>query len=177
MRSFIFSIVAAAALAGCESKSAQAAQQSRDSTAQDTVRADSLKDTTSIVRALYINRWRAQSWTAMNHFIKIADSTEINAFVIDMKDEFGLKYRSSNPDFAKNAGTSTKIPRLAAFLDSLKAHHILAIARMVVFKDSVTARVHPDWTIRKADGTPWQDHQGLIWVNPYEHGLWDYNIG
>jgi hypothetical protein len=178
MRSFIVLTLAAAMLAGCGSKSASAAQQSRDSTAgRDTVKADSLKDTTAIVRALYVNRWRAQSWSAVNHFIRIADSTEINALVIDMKDEFGLNYRTSNPDFAKNAGTSTKIPKLTALLDSLKAHHILPIARMVVFKDSVTARVHPDWTIRKADGTPWHDKQGLTWVNPYEHGLWDYNIG
>jgi len=178
MRSFIISTFAAATLAGCGSRSASAAQQSRDSSAiQDTVRTDSLRDTTHIVRALYINRWKAQAWSSMNHFIRIADSTEINAFVIDMKDEFGLNYRTSNPEFAKNAGTSQKIPRLTALLDSLKAHHILAIARMVVFKDSVTARVHPDWTIRKADGTQWHDKAGLIWVNPYEHGLWDYNIG
>src|SRR3954468_14005689 len=172
MRSSIVSTVAVAMLAGCGSKSANAAQQTRDSsTVQDTVRTDSLKDTTKIVRALYINRWRAQSWAAMNHFIKIADSTEINAFVIDMKDEFGLNYRTSNPEFAKNAGGAQKIPHLAALLDSLKTHHILAIARMVVFKDSVTARVHPEWTIRKADETPWHDKGGLTWVNPYEHGL------
>ena len=71
----------------------------------------------------------------MSHFIAIADSTEINAFVIDMKDEFGLNYQTSNPDFAKNAGTANKIANLKALLDTLKAHHILPIARMVVFKD------------------------------------------
>ena len=32
---------------------------------------------------------------------------------------------------------------VAALLDTLKAHKILPIARIVVFKDSVTARVHP----------------------------------
>lgn len=130
-----------------------------------------------IVRALYLNRWRAQSWPAMHHFIAIADSTEINGFVIDMKDEFGLNYRTTNKDFAKNAGFSTKVPNLKALLDTLHAHSILAIARMVVFKDSVTARVHPDWTIRKTDGTAWRDKQGLSWVNPYEKSLWEYNIG
>ncbi len=73
--------------------------------------------------------------------------------------------------------TRAIIPKLKELLDTLKAHHIMAIARMVVFKDSVTARVHPDWTIRKADGSTWRDKKGLAWVNPYHHELWDFNIG
>ena len=53
----------------------------------------------------------------------------------------------------------------------------LHIASIVVFKDSVTARVHPEWTIRRTDGSSWRDHKGLAWVNPYHRELWDYNIG
>ena len=41
----------------------------------------------------------------------------------------------------------------------------------------MTARVHPEWTIRKTDGSVWRDKKGLAWVNPYHHELWDYNIG
>jgi hypothetical protein len=130
-----------------------------------------------VVRALYVNRWAAQSPGKMRHLIAIADTTEINGFVIDMKDEFGLNYRTTNKEWARNAGNAGTVPRLEALLDTLKAHNILPIARLVVFKDSVTAGVHPDWTIRKEDGSVWRDKQGLAWVNPYEHALWDYNIG
>jgi hypothetical protein len=130
-----------------------------------------------IVRALYVNRFAAQSTKKMKRLIQIADETEINALVIDMKDEFGLNYKPSNREFAKNAGTSGTVRNLPALLDTLRAHHILPIARLVVFKDSVTARVHPEWTIRKQDGTVWRDKKGLAWVNPYHHELWDYNIG
>jgi len=129
------------------------------------------------VRALYVNRWASQSRRRMAKLIAAADSTEINALVIDMKDEFGLNYKTRNPDFAKNAGSASVVPNLPALLDTLKAHNILPIARIVVFKDSVTARVHPDWTIRRKDGSTWRDKQGLAWVNPYHHELWDYNIG
>jgi hypothetical protein len=129
------------------------------------------------VRALYVNRWATQSRKRMTKLIAAADSTEINALVLDMKDEFGLNYKTENAVFAKNAGTATKVANLKALLDTLKAHNILAIARLVVFKDSVTARVHPDWTIRRQDGSVWRDKKGLAWVNPYHHALWDYNIG
>lgn len=130
-----------------------------------------------VVRALYVNRFKAQSSKRMAEYIKIADETEINALVIDMKDEFGLNYKPSNPEFARNAGTSGVIRNLPALLDTLRAHKILPIARLVVFKDSVTARVHPEWTIRKQDGSVWRDKKGLAWVNPYHHELWSYNIG
>jgi hypothetical protein len=130
-----------------------------------------------VVRALYVNRFAAQSQKRMRQLIQIADETEINALVLDLKDEFGLNYHPSNPEFAKNAGTSGVIRNLPALLDTLRAHKILPIARLVVFKDSVTARVHPEWTIRKQDGSIWRDKKGLAWVNPYHHELWDYNIG
>ena len=130
-----------------------------------------------VVRALYVNRWASQSATKMRRLIQIADETEINALVIDMKDEFGLNYRPANPSFARNAGNAGTVRNLPALLDTLRAHHILPIARLVVFKDSVTARVHPEWTIRKQDNSAWKDKKGLVWVNPYHHELWDYNIG
>jgi hypothetical protein len=129
------------------------------------------------VRALYVNRWATQSKRRMAKLIAAADGTEINGLVLDMKDEFGLNYKSENPEFARNAGTSTKISNVRALLDTLKAHKIFPIARIVVFKDSVTARVHPEWTIRKEDGSVWRDKKGLAWVNPYHHELWEYNIG
>jgi hypothetical protein len=129
------------------------------------------------VRALYVNRWKAQSPKRMRELIRIADETEINGLVIDMKDEFGLNYHPSNPTWARNAGNSGVIRNLPALLDTLRAHHILPIARIVVFKDSVTARVHPEWTIRQKDGSIWRDKKGLAWVNPYHHELWQYNIG
>lgn len=135
---------------------------------------DSLASTP--VRALYVNRWASHSKRKMAKLIRDADSTEINAFVVDMKDEFGLNYRSANPDFEKNAGKAS-VANVKALLDSLKAHDILPIARIVVFKDSVTARVHPEWTIRQKDGSVWRDHKGIAWVNPYHRELWEYNIG
>lgn len=129
------------------------------------------------VRALYVNRFASQSAARMRHLVAVADSTEINALVIDMKDEFGLNYASANPAFAQNAGATGKLRNARALVDTLRAHGILPIARLVVFKDSVTARVHPEWTIRRADGGIWRDHKGLAWVNPYHRELWDYNIG
>ena len=130
-----------------------------------------------VVRALYVNRFAAQSTKRMRQLIQMADETEINALVIDMKDEFGLNFKTANADWARNAGTAGTVRDLRGLLDTLRAHKILPIARLVVFKDSVTARVHPEWTIRRQDNSIWRDKKGLAWVNPYHRELWNYNIG
>src|SRR4051794_38310198 len=133
-------------------------------------------DPNAPIRGLYVNRFAAQSSKKMRHLLAIADSTEINAFVIDVKDEFGLNYHSSDPMLQKNEGTQTKVANMKALLDTINAHGILPIARIVVFKDSVTARQNPNHTIRTADGSPWRDHKGLTWVNPYATAIWEYNF-
>lgn len=129
-----------------------------------------------VIRGLYVNRFAAQSKARMIKLIAMADSTEVNALVIDVKDEFGLNYQSTDPMVTKNAGTAGKIPNIRALLDTIRAHGILPIARIVVFKDSVTARLNPAHTIRKADGSAWRDKEGLTWVNPYANSVWEYNF-
>lgn len=133
-------------------------------------------DSTEVVRALYLNRWAAQSRTRMREAIAIADSTEINALVLDMKDEFGLNYVSEDSMVRRNAGNAGAVPRLRELLDTLRAHDILPIARIVVFKDSVAARLNPDETIRTPSGEVWKDEKGLPWVNPYSPYIREYNL-
>lgn len=135
-------------------------------------------NTYPIVRGLYLNRFAVQSPKKMRHLFALADSSELNAFVMDMKDEFGLNYRSSNPQFRKNAGgTHGYVIDVKALVDSVKAHGLLPIARIVAFKDPVAARVNPEWTIRREDSSTWQDKEGLAWVNAHDRAVWEYNIG
>lgn len=134
------------------------------------------RDANAPIRGLYLNRFSVQSTNKLRKLIALADSTEINAFVIDIKDEFGLNIVSTDPMLQKNAGTMTKAVNLKAWVDTMRAHGILPIARIVVFKDSVASRMNPTHTIRKADGSPWRDREGLTWVNPYSNDIWEYNF-
>jgi hypothetical protein len=65
---------------------------------------------------------------------------------------------------------------MKALVDTIRAHGILPIARLVIFKDSVAARVNPEHTIRMANGAPWRDKKGITWVNPYSKAIWEYNL-
>ena len=130
-----------------------------------------------VVRGLYLNRFAAQSPRKMQHLFRMADSSEINAFVIDMKDEFGLNYRSSNAKVQRNAGSGRGIvPNVRALVDSVKAHGLLPIARIVAFKDPVAAEANPDWQIKREDGSTWRDKEGLAWVSAHNREVWNYNL-
>lgn len=132
-----------------------------------------------VVRGLYLNRFAAQSARRMRRLLEIADATEINAFVIDMKDEFGLNYVSANALHRRNAGNGSRgaVRDVRALVDSVKAHGLLPIARIVAFKDPVAAAANPDWTIRRPDGSVWLDKEGHAWVNAHHRDVWEYNLG
>lgn len=131
-----------------------------------------------VVRALYLNRFAAQSSRKLRHLLAVADSTEINAFVIDMKDEFGLNFRSANESYRRYEGAGRgRIPSVKALLDSLRAHKVMPIARIVAFKDPVAAEANPAWTIRREDGSVWRDREGHAWVNTHHRDVWEYNLG
>ena len=130
-----------------------------------------------VVRALYLNRFAIQSMRKFRYLLALADTTEINGFVVDMKDEFGLNYRTARTEYRKNAGTHGVVPNVKALVDSMKAHGVVPIARIVAFKDPVAAAANPEWTIRKEDGTQWLDKEGLAWVSAHHKDVWEYNLG
>jgi hypothetical protein len=71
---------------------------------------------------------------------------------------------------------SIPIRDLRAVVDTLRAHGIYPIARIVVFKDPRLSRAHPEWSVRAPGGGLWRDKQGLSWVSPWDERVWEYNI-
>jgi len=131
------------------------------------------------LRALYVNAWAAGSRSRMRDLIAIADSTEVNAFVIDVKEsDTYLTYDSTAIPLAKEIGADQRPGSkwLPALLDTLRAHRIYPIARIVVFKDRMLAEKKPELAIRAVGGGVWHDGLGKPWVNPYDRRVWDYNL-
>lgn len=131
------------------------------------------------VRGIYLNAWSAGSTRKMASLLELADRTEINSFVIDVKDVSGyVSYPSTIPlvgDIGADGETRIGDPR--AMLERLKEHGVYPVARIVVFKDTLLARKRPDLAIQRDDGTVFEDHNGHIWINPYNRTVWDYAIG
>lgn len=129
------------------------------------------------IRGIYLNAYAAGSPTRLPKLLQLADESEINTFVVDVKDEKGIRYRSAIPLAQELAQPGeVTIRDLEALADSLRAHDIYSMARIVVFKDPILSKAKPDWSVRKAGGGLWQDKAGNTWVSPWDERVWDYNI-
>ncbi|MDB4948852.1 MAG: hypothetical protein JWM27_1501 [Gemmatimonadetes bacterium] len=131
------------------------------------------------LRALYVNGWAAGSHARMAELLRIADSTEVNAFVVDVKEsDTYLSYARTEIPLAKEIGADQRPASrwFPALLDTLRAHHVYPIARIVVFKDRMLAERRPEMAIRHVNGGVWKDQKGKPWVNPYDRRVWNYNV-
>jgi hypothetical protein len=128
------------------------------------------------VRGLYLNAWAAGSPRKLEKLIGIANATEINTFVVDVKEGGEVSYRSAVRLVVEIGADRQYVRDIQGALAKLKASGIYPIARIVVFKDATLARARPDWAIQKADGTIWIDHHGDAWVDSFNRDVWDYNI-
>ena len=132
----------------------------------------------AVVRGLYVNRWAAID-QRMWDLIDVAKRTEVNALVIDVKDDRGYVLYNSAVPLAHAIGADTTNPmplsRLRAVLDTMRAHDILPIARIVVAKDPLLANAKREWAVkRQSDGRPWLDASGNPWLDPHQRGVWEY---
>lgn len=130
------------------------------------------------VRGLYVSRAVAAG-PDMWKLISLARRTEVNAVVIDVKDDRGLVLAPSTVGLAHAVGADTghllPVARLHALLDSLRAHRIFAIGRIVVGRDPLLAAHRPEWAVRRrADDQPWRDSTGALWLDPAHREVWAY---
>jgi len=144
------------------------------------------------VKALYMtadvaNDPGAGATRLRDHIIALADTTEINGIVIDVKETCGPDYNEA---------------RLKGLIDQLHHKNIWAIARIVSFKDASQREIHPEWYLTRRtsksapDGCPskhhlvaknseaatlhpilWQDNKGGYWMDPASQGARAYIAG
>ncbi len=128
-----------------------------------------------VIRAVYANLGVLGDPERWNRLLEIADTTEINAIVIDVKQDT-IYYDTAVPFFREIDGMVTPVLDLKAILSELDAHGIYSIARMVVFKDPVVAQGRPDLAVRdEVTGGLWFDMNGAPWVNAFNEELWVAN--
>jgi hypothetical protein len=115
-----------------------------------------------------------------DELLKLIDNTELNAVVVDIKDERGEVSwipRSSQADMGK-AGWLVKIQGsdLDRRIALLKRRDVYVIGRIVTFQDSVLSQVRPDLAVQDTEGGTWKNSKGLSWLDPYSTEAQDYNI-
>ena len=113
----------------------------------------------------------------MDYLTDLLNNTELNAMVIDIKDDHGnvtLELDSDNE--LVNQMTNNLIGDPQELMDHLEENNIYPIARIVVFKDSILAKEKPEWSFTHDNGEVWSNRRRESFVNPYLKEVWDYNV-
>lgn len=130
------------------------------------------------VRGLYVTIWSASN-ARIDSLIEMAKKTDINTFVIDVKEDKGymLFPTKAAEKFSPEANKHATVKDIQALMKKLKDNNIYTIARIVSFKDPLYTAHNPDKAIVYKDtGKPFTNNDGLVWASPHDRNLWEYNI-
>ncbi|WP_246589493.1 putative glycoside hydrolase [Desertibacillus haloalkaliphilus] len=127
------------------------------------------------VRGIYLTGHTAGG-SRFEDLLHLVDSTELNAMVIDIKDDDGYLTYKPDPDSPYVDIAKNFINDPEQLLKTLEEKGIYPIARVVVFKDSVLAEKKPELSFRTNTGEVWKNGRGEAFVNPFLKEVWDYNV-
>ena len=130
------------------------------------------------VRGLYVNAWSAGSRRRITALAELARRTEINSFVVDIKDATGYVSHPTEVPLAKEIGATgeIRIPNLRVLLARLEEAGVYPIARIVIVKDPLIAAAHPELAVQDTADGAWSDDKGIVWLNPYNREVWEYHV-
>ncbi|MFB9330784.1 putative glycoside hydrolase [Paenibacillus aurantiacus] len=133
---------------------------------------------TQPVRGIYVSGWVAGDPVRMAKLIRLIEKTDLNAMVIDVKNDYGnVTYKSNVPEVKTiKADASPPIANIRSLLKQLRAKHIYTIGRVVTFKDPYYARMRPSQALQRKTGGVWKDAKGVAWLDPYQARTREYNI-
>ncbi len=150
-------------------------------------------------KAVYISAYQVRNQTGIDKYKKIIANNNLNALVVDMKDDYGLLRFEPQNETLKQKGTVTQYKiDLDHFVEEFKKDNTYLIGRIVVFKDKNLAAYsggkYAVWDNVKKK--PWLgirgtedvlDDDGNVietktlyydenWVDPYSEEVWEYNV-
>lgn len=116
--------------------------------------------------------------TTIEKMLGIIEATEVNALVIDIKEDGG--YVTWPTDIKGVADIQREHPLDFEYYEPLlqycKEKGIYTIARIVAFKDPYLAEKFPEHAMQLKTGGLYRDGSGTPWVNPFDHFVWEYVV-
>lgn len=132
------------------------------------------------VKGIYVTAYSVGYEEKFNELVDYVDSTDLNAMVIDIKDDMGVVTADfSSEDSHIQENTEEYIPDIKELMDVMEEKQIYPIARIVTFKDTLLANEEPAMSFTNSDGSVWKASNGESFINPFLKKTWDYavNVG
>ena len=130
------------------------------------------------VKGIYLSGPAAGSGEMMDGILSQIQGKEINAVVIDLKDDNGrVTCAMDSPMVTETEASRPYVADMPELIRTLKEDYgLYVIARVVAFRDPWLAEKKPEWCLKLPDGSVFRDRSGLAWINPYKEEVWDYLV-
>ncbi|MBC7741457.1 MAG: hypothetical protein H7061_04615, partial [Bdellovibrionaceae bacterium] len=115
-----------------------------------------------VINGVYVQTgiFKNKNHPTMQNIMSLMKATELNAMVIDLKDDVGRVSEGLKP-----------------YVAEMHAKGLYMIARIVTFKDNIGPRKDPSLAIMdKNTGKPWEDSHGVTYLNPFNPKAHQYVI-
>lgn len=128
-----------------------------------------------IVRGIYLTAWSAGSKKKLTKMIALLDRTELNSMVIDVRDDGEMYFPTKIPLADQTVGKKfIAVTNPKALMLTLSKHNVWPIARIACNRDHYLPLKDPSRAVQMANGKPWRDHSGHMWLDPYDKRNWQY---
>lgn len=130
---------------------------------------------TEPIRGIYVSAWVAGTKSRMDEMIAGIDATELNAIVIDVKDDEGrIVWEVDSPLINETGAVRVLVNDMPALVQTLHDHGIYVIGRLVCFRDAYIYQTKPEWVVHNEDGSIYRDEKDFAWIDPSCTEAWDY---
>jgi len=109
--------------------------------------------------------------------LDLVEQTDLNGIVVDVKGDWArVAWDSSCRLVQEMDAYADWGMELEELLAACRERGLYTVARIVVFKDDLLAVSHPEWAVKRPDGSLYTDNEGLSWTDPFRQPVRDYNI-
>lgn len=129
------------------------------------------------MKAIYMTSWVAGTPSLRQKVIKIIEETEVNAVVIDIKDDTGkVSFLIENEPFASLGSSENRISDIKELIADLHSKNIYVIGRISTFQDPYLIKKWPEEAVKTASdkNVLWRDRKGIGWFDAGSPKVWDY---
>jgi hypothetical protein len=107
----------------------------------------------------------------------LSATTGVNAFVVDLKDEFGTVFYDTEVSTAHAIGAVTPTYDLDEIVADMDEAGLYKIARIVAFQDTPMAVANPDHAVLDSETDEvWRTAAGEAWMDPSDPVSYEYPI-
>lgn len=134
--------------------------------------------TPKAVKAIYMTQCVAGTPSFREKLITLADETEINSIMIDIKDfSGGIGFQTENPVLAPFVSDRCRASDMRELVARMHEKGIYVIGRITVFQDPLQTKAHPERAVQSAaTGGVWKDNKGLSFIDVGAKEHWEYIV-